>query len=339
MNANLTRVALAGLVLAALVLMTADCTRAQCTTCPTPTVAYQPVAVQPVVATTYNGWYPGKMLDRMRLRRYGYATVAPSYPTAAYAAPTYTASYAPYTSYSAGYTPYVTGYAPLATTVARPVVQTSYYVPTSYYAPSSCSSCAQTVARQVVLSPVVSDCCSTCGVASCGGCSACSTCSAVSQASYTEPACSSCASTAAVPSYSSPSPSNGYPGGGGTVGTPTPQPQLEPAPTQSNYPSTDPANGSQNGEKSIVEPAAPIDPAPIDESDANDASTYFEAPRLLDPHDRTAQRQNSNGPTVDVWNAVYRGQATSGASQTSHKKALTQAEIDAEGWHAVPRNR
>ena len=332
MNFSLTREVIAGFVLMATAVMLHNNAHAQCSTCATPTVAYQPVAVQPAtvyqpaVTYQYNGWYPGKLLDRMRLRRYGVATAAaPAYST-------YTASYAPYT---AGYTPYVTAYAPLTrTTVAHPIVQTSYYQP--MVAASPCSSCVQTVARPVVLSPVVTAGCSTCAVSPCGGCSACSTIPAeVSPATYTQPACSNCASGQATPSYTTPSLEPTYPSSGPSVGPPTPQPQLaptEPVPSQSNYPKT-PENGQEH------DPLNHIDPLPREDVDSGETSTYFEAPRLFAPQDRTAKRSNSKGPTVDVWNAVYHNSTNSAVNQTSHKRSRTQAEIDADGWQAVPSSR
>ncbi len=298
------RFVLAGLVVTALTVMSMKMTRAQCSTCPAPTVAYQPVVAQTTVAyRPYTAWYPGKLFDQMRLRRYGVTTAA--------ATPTYTTSYAPYTAgyapYTAAYQPYVTSYAPLGRRmVARPILQTSYYVPA--VAGNHCSTCTQTVARQVVLHPVVASCCH----AGCTGCSACST--GVSQASYTQPACSNCAGGAAAPSYTAPQ-------GAATVGPNTGQPALGPneqVPTQSNYPSLKPT------------------PAPVPESSAPeaapaDSNTLLEAPRLLDPRDRTASR-----PSVDVWNAVYSQPVTRQAvSQTSYKPTNT----DADGWSSVPSNR
>jgi len=325
MKFPITRVSLAGPVFVAMVFvamasMAADSANAQYSTCSTPTVAYQPVIAQPVATTQYQvaqyaGWYPGKLLDRWRLRNYGLG----NYGMAAPVAPTYTpytASYAPYTAsyptYTAGYTPYVTAYAPLRrTVVARPIIQTSYY------AASPCSSCVQTVARPVVLSPVVHAGCSTCAVPNCGGCSACSTIPmGVSQATFNQPAgCSGCATSPAIPSYS-PAPSLAPSSPSRTVGPPTPQPQLspsEPAPARSNYP----------------------DPSPQKDLDT---STSFESPQLFDPNDRTAQRLSSDGPTVGVWNAVYHKSTAGQIKQTRGKPARTQAEIDAEGWQSIPRS-
>jgi hypothetical protein len=320
---------------------------------PVPTVAYSPVVVQPQTTVVRTGWYPGYLLDRLRLRRWTTpttvaavpaVTAAPTYSvgyapayTAAYAPATYTAAYAPPT-YTASYTPYITAYAPLQT----PVVQTVPAVS------SGCSTCAQTttvsyapstVYRPVELTPVVSTpACSTCSVAApCGACSACST--TVSQASYVEGAapadCPGCAVAAGTPQYypeatSQPptAPAQGSPA--------TPQPALKPevaAPPASTY--GEPTNGanSPSQEKSVM--PGPADPAEEDaagpEADpAADSSTYFEAPPLLGPqNDRTANR-----PTVDVHNAVYSRPARQ-AARVSTTAAKVAPAVDANGWYAV----
>jgi len=326
MKAHMTRVGLASFVFLALAILTADSTNAQCSTCPAPTVAYQPVVVQPttvyqpVVTTQRTGWYPGKLFDKMRLRYYGVAAPA----TTTYAPST--ASYAPYTAaaptYTAGFAPYVTAYAPLRRTlVARPIVQTAYY-PVATASP--CTSCAQTVARPVILNPVVA-----------AGYPTVPT--GVDQASFAQPDCSRCATSAATPSYSStPIPAATNPAGG-TYGPSTPQPHLnpdEPAPSRSNFTPSTPAGSGTRGEKSIVDPLDKQDPLPPENPDTN---TSFEAPRLFDPSDRTALRPSSSSPTVDVWNAVYRKSSTDQVIPTSFKPKRTQAEIDADGWQSVPR--
>lgn len=303
MNFRSMRIALAYLVAASLLLMTASTSVAQCSTCAVPTVAYSPVVTQPV----YTGWYPGKLLDRWRSRSYApAATYTAGYApyTAAYA-PTYTTSYTPYTAayaYSASYRPYVTSYAPL-----------SY---TTNYA----------VARQVVMSPVVSSCnacgCSPCSCNPCGcgygSCDTCSTCATsscsscsggVGQAIYSQPStgCANCAGNAGTPSYSS-QPS---------AGPQTPQPTLapnEPVPGSTNYDAQRPVTTDSTN-----------DPKPVAEEDA---STYFEAPRLFDPRDLTASR----GPTVPVRQAVY--------SQPAKTHTVSHAPAtDADGWYAVPAGR
>ncbi len=325
MNSSSMRFVLAGLVVTLFAVIPAETANAQCSTCPVPTVAYQPVVAQTTVAyQPYTGWYPGKLLDRMRLRQYG---VTPA------VTPTYTASYAPYTAayapYTAAYRPYVTSYAPLVRrTVARPIVQTSYYAPA--VVTDSCQTCVQTVARQVVLSPVVTS-----------GCNTCST--GVAQASYAEPACSSCTTSSAassIPSYPAPSPS----GGRVTVGPDTGQPSLGPneqIPGSSNYPPPaqvpDPA--PESGESESDPFGLQDKKESADEAAPSDSSTLFEAPRLLDPRDRTAQRSSSGRVSVDVWNAVYNQPTTHKAvSQTSYKPTLTRVNNDADGWSSVPRS-
>jgi hypothetical protein len=361
MRSQILRSMLAGLVLIAMTAVIAGDASAQCATCPQPVVAYQPVVAQPTVAYapyTYNVKYKAGWLERWRARRAGvniprsytatYApalATAPAY-TAAYA-PGYTAAYAPsyttnYTAaYAPAYQPYVTAYAPLS----RPVVQT--------------------VSRQVVMRPVVAaPACNACSYTpSCGGCSVgcdacsvgCDTCSvgcdacssgcdacatSVSQATYSEPACASCAAgsvTSVLPQVSSSSVN---------VGPQTPQPSYTPAPAPapSQYESQRPAQKSETSEATDdADPLDKFDPGPTQEGDS---STYFNAPRLLDPRDRTARSfQQRSKPTVDVWTAVYRGAANSHkASQTSNRssakpkansRSRTQAEIDAEGWTAV----
>ncbi len=146
------------------VLAIAATAEAQCTTSPAPTVAYQqvqPVAYQPAVAYAPRAaWYPGRWLDELRLRRWGYgATTAVATPAApatygvgyaaGYAPVAYQAAYAP-NAYTVGYRPYLTPYAPLRRTayypvvqaVARPVVLSPASDCGCSYQPSDCSNCA-----------------------------------------------------------------------------------------------------------------------------------------------------------------------------------------------------
>lgn len=329
MNFCLTQSKLCGLVVFAMSLLVTDFADAQCSTCAAPTVAYQPVtyqAAQPVVAYR-DRWYLGRALDRWRSR--GLSRTVPTYSTVGYTP--YTASYVPYTAsyapatYTAAYRPYTVGYA-------------SYYRPyVTSYAPltPACTTCAQTVARPVVLQPSCGSCgCDPCSCASpCTSCaSPCSTCasscdscsvSSVSQATYTQPSCSSCAASS---TYTTP-PSSTYSGtpssAGPNVGQQTPQPQLEPTPGNSIYQSNRPEG-------------APT-PEPAQYPGPEDTSTYHEmrAPKLLDPSDRTAFRTGSHGPTVDVWNAVYsKPEVRENTSQVSYQ-TRSQEEIDAQGWNAV----
>lgn len=342
MNSRICRFGLAGLILVATTLVVTGDVSAQCATCPAPTVAYQPVtAYQPVVAQPtvaykpYTGWYPGKWLDQWRLRRANVAS-APAY-TASYAPTSYTAAYAP--TYTAAYRPYVTSYAPLSAPAAAPGCNTC--AQTSYYP------VVQTVARPVLMRPVVA-------APACGACSytpscGCDTCSAgVSQAayaepSYTEPACSSCAGGGTVTNVVPPTSS-----GNQSVGPPTPQPSLTPqaAPVDSRYESNRQleGSGSREAESAPVndddDPLNEFDPGPTD-TEADSSTYYYNAPQLLDPRDRTARSSSrSRKPTVEVWNAVYREPANHRrVSQSSSPRTRTQAEIDADGWTAVPRSR
>jgi len=357
-RSSLGTLGLVATAVAGLSLMNAAPAQAQC--CGTPTVAYSPVVVQPQTTVVRTGWYPGYLLDRMRLRRWSAADTtlaaapaysvgyAPTYP-ASYA-PTYTASYAPaYTAsyaqapYTAGYSPYITAYAPLQSAV----VQTSYAAPV---ASGGCSTCAQpttvsyapsTVYRPVEVAPVIAaPACSACAVeAPCSACSA-----GVSQVSYVEgaaPATSSCANCAAesgtpVYNYGTPAPP-----ASSQAGPPTPQPELNgavPTPADPTYGTqrptgTEGAAGSDAAEKA-VSPGPAEDDAMGPEADpaaSTDSKTSYdlEAPPLLGPqNDRTANR-----PTVDIHNAVYRQpvrQATR-VSTAAAKATLT----DANGWESV----
>lgn len=283
---------LVGVVSAATSVGIAPAAHAQCDTCATPTVAYyQPtVAYQPVTTQLVRtGWYPGRLFDRMRMRRWGVSTAATRTYAVGYAP--YTAAYTPYTaayayaptSYTAAYRPFVTSFAPLA--------RTTFYNPA-----------VTTVARQVVMSPVVSACnacgCDPCARPVCG----------VSQAVYGAPVsgCFTCAAGTSIPTFS----------GGPTVGPTTPQPQLAP---DEGIPDSSPWESQRQESNGTT-----IDPLP-----ESDSSTYFEAPKLFNPRDRTANR-----PSVDVHNAVYRQQVTNHAA--SHVPA---SKVDTNGWYAVSTDR
>jgi len=323
---------------------------AQCATCQAPPVAYQsvtayrPVALQPAVAQPvvaykpYTGWYWGKWFDQQRIRREARAAYRVGYaPYAAVSTPTYTAAYAP-AVYTAAYQPYVTAYAPLARSAPAPYTASAQ---TAYYP------IVQTVARQVVMQPVVAaTACDTCSFTPNCGCSACSTsCSAcsvgVGQAVYNEPACSNCTvgrGTVALPSGSS-SPN---------FGRQTPRPNLSPVPTpaDSQYRSNRPVEGNHNHEtdRTVDDVDQGVDQDDVDLLDKNDpgpaseidTSTYHNAPHLLDPRDRTAQ---SRKPTVAVWTAVYRGPASNRRISPTSAHSRSPTATDAHGWTAVPRDR
>jgi len=118
---------------------------AQCDPCATQVVAYQPVVAQPTVTfEEYRGWYPGKLLDRWRLRRAGYS--GPTALTANFAptATTQTVGFAPMSTSR----PHVTAFAPLSRTTTarqvlmRPVVAASPVITTSATQSVACDPCA-----------------------------------------------------------------------------------------------------------------------------------------------------------------------------------------------------
>ena len=322
---------------------------AQCNTCgPTPVVAYSPVIAAPVVAAPvvaaapvvtyepYRGWYPGKLLDNWRMRRYGYAAPTATY-TAAYAP--YTAGYAPYT---AAYAPYTASYAPATYTAAYAPYTTAYapaYTTTNYSTPYVTSYAPlgqrQVLMRPVVVespviaaAPIVSSGCSTCSAcevaAPCSACAAATT--VVEQATYATAApapCAGCAQGSTITYADQAAPA---------TSSQTPQPALTPqeaAPLRSNYPDVTPPESTQQ-----------IDPGPATETKPTESSTYFEPPALFIPNDRTAERETvkpvSRAPSVNVWNAVYRQQVD--ADNVSTTTGRSQAEIDASGWSSVPAN-
>ncbi|MBX3433506.1 MAG: hypothetical protein KF847_09310 [Pirellulales bacterium] len=296
--------------------------QAQCETCATP-VAVAPVTVGYAPTVTYEpytGWYPGKLFDQMRVRRWT-RNATPTY-TAAYAPAAYTTSYTPYvasyapTSYTAAYAPAATAYTPYTASYAYTAAYAPYvtaYAPlqrTSYYAPAMLRPVA-------AMAPVVAD----------GGCSACSACGStcdacsggVTQAVYADQyaapsgGCASCAAGSGAPYY----------GGGSSdpyVGEQTPQPQLD-----------RPQGGSQYDVNRPQSTTPPPDPAPAQEEDA--AASYY--PQLLKPaNDRTASR-----PSADVWNAVYQRPArqdqvsTSAAATEAQPRERTSSELNADLWH------
>ena len=337
-----TRSLLVGLFVAVLALFVTESVQAQCGTCTTPTLGYQATTYQvasPVVSVPVRTrWYPGKYLfGRWRNRgltaqqtyAVGYAPYTPAYNsyTAAYAP--YTAGYAPaavnygYRPYTVGYGAYRVGFA----NVATPTVTNAAYV--TSYAPltPACSTCAQTVARPVVVQRVAAPCCNTCSYdpCSCNTCSTGSACCAtgLSQTSYAEPTCSSCTpATTVVPSTPTPVPSSSG------LGPATSQPQLNGTAVPYN---------AQSPVESGAGETQKADPGP---AQGTDSSTYYyemRAPRLLDPTDRTAQLPSSHrGPTVDVKNAVYSQRVRSSAASV-RLSGPSQAEIDAQGWTAVPQ--
>jgi hypothetical protein len=68
----------------------------------------------------------------------------------------------------------------------------------------------------------------------------------------------------------------------------------------------------------------PIDPIP--QTDSSEESATFEAPQLLNPNDRTAERHQA-----PVWTAVYH-KLVDHETTPVQTVSLRQAEIDADGW-------
>jgi len=309
---------------------------AQC--CGTPTTAYyQPAAVtaySPVaVQTVRTGWYPGYFLDRIRTRLFGSpstyvaaypTTYAASYPSSYVASypstyvasyPTQVASYQP--TYSAGY---ATSYAPAA----------SYAPATSYAAPAACATCPTYTASYA---PACVSC------APCDPC-ACPTGATVSQTGYQQPGCPSCApGTATGPSYGSPTETYGS-AANGTGPTPAAPQRTYP---QNGAPEIDPgANVPTQREQGVQRPATDdtlqnIQPEPADNDTNNgpeadpykvngDPSTFFQAPKLFDPNDRTAQRS-----VAPVTTALYQ-KPVSYRNVSAQRITPQQAERDAAGW-------
>jgi hypothetical protein len=307
---------------------------AQCSTCPQPVVAFSPVVAPATTVTTFQpvdtGWYPGRMFDTWRMRRWGYTnptavtTVAPTWSTAmpvTAAMPVTTMM--PITTTAI---PQTVGFAPMATTTFATPHITSF-------APLGQR---QVLMRPVIVqspvvtaTPVISSGCSACSA--CEVAAPCSSCAAaapvVEQATFATPAapapCSNCAQGSQV-IYSDTSASVG--------GSQIPQPELAPGEgvgsSSSNYPNVEPPKNPQY-----------TDPGPKSTDKASE-STYLEPPALYIPGDRTAQHDAAKpvnrAPSVNVWNAVYREPIN--VENTSTSTGKSQAEIDAEGWSSVPAN-
>ncbi len=185
---------------------------------------------------------------------------------------------------------YEVGYAPTTTSYYQPATSCCSPAPTCSSCTSnyapSCSTCS--TVSQVVMRPICSS-----GCDSYSSCSSCST--GVSQATYTTPGCDSCGVTQAAPQAT------------------TQQPTLSPS-------ETPPAERTFR-----QKPTDDVTPTPEPAEDDNSAS-YFEAPQLFNPQDRTAQRS-----AAPVWNAVYHKTV---ASQVSAEPASFQ-QFDSSVWGSV----
>ncbi|QDU90039.1 hypothetical protein Pla175_34380 [Pirellulimonas nuda] len=317
---------------------------AQCTSCAQPVVAFSPVvqapvmqpAPQPVVwqtqtTTARDGWYPGKVIGNL-FRPRATTTVTTNYAPAAPSFVPVTAGYVPQT---VGYAPQMVSYAPTATSY------TAAYRPT--FPPSY--SLAMEVPLQTVYRPIVEPACNSCGTDPCGCTSCampvtmsapgCSSCGQASTAAFAAPS-SGCASCSAPASFSSNVAPSYYeePAGQSYV----PQNSGQPTPAPSLGADENPAAERSVLEKPPVEPqidpqAEPSDLGPSGTS-IEDSSTYFEAPQLYDPRDRTTRR-----PTAPVWNAVYEKPADSGTVHRTSLRVESEApapvrrtQVGFEGW-------
>lgn len=233
-----------------------------------------------------------------------------------------------YTPQTCGYTPQVCQYAP----------QTSYRlqfvsVPTTTYAPTSacdpCTGSLVTTMRPVTAyvrrlqyvpytsyRPVYTSACSTCATG------ACPTTSGYAPSGYAPSTCSSCApasSTGVPTSYSYEGAYNGTYNSGSTAlggSTFTPQPSLAPE------------NGTTPEPQTSQRPS-PADAEEPESNPANKTNTSFqpnsEAPRLIDPDDRTAVR-----PIPRVWGhaPILPPSGTSGGGEPQIVQAVHRQPVD-----------
>jgi hypothetical protein len=287
--------------------------------------ASYPAAYQTSYAGT--GWYPGYYWDRIRTRLWG----SPTTYVAAYPGTAYYASYAP--SYGVSYAP--------------------TYAAASYSAPAcaSCSTCQSCTAghapcstcgvQQVTLRPVCTTACSSPCDACASDCSGCSTCAGqvVTQTSYERPACATCngSSTVHVEQGSSTTPSP-------DVATPPPTFGTQETTGAGEKPAL-PADSSVPGEQLQNKPptnGAESQPGPGDDTEttpakelykveSTDSATMWEAPKLHDPNDRTAQRS-----IAPVKNALYK-QPAGYRTVSMQRVSAEQARKDAIGWTSASK--
>jgi len=175
----------------------------------------------------------------------------------------------------------------------------------------------------------------------------------VTQASYVEqaaPGCASCAGAAVVtgPPVAAPQ----------QFAAPAPQQSAAPAPTPAPPQTFSPQGEAPSGEAPSADPNTPterqqeaqrpptddtqdIQPEPAAEPPATtpdpyetkkeDSSTFFQAPKLFDPNDRTAQRS-----IAPVTTALYE-KPVSYRSVSTRRITRDQAEADAAGWVSVSK--
>lgn len=265
-------------------------------------------AYYPTAANT--GWYPGYWLNRIRTRLWG----SPTTYVAAYPATTFTASYAP--TYTASYAP-------------------SFSV--SHAAPA-CSSCSTCQSCTVGYAP-----------SACSACSACTVPSGVTQTSFVQqqPGCASCGTgvqTEVQQSFDSSSSSTRTPDeavqtfdSNGTSSNSNTQPSVPegtPIERQGQRPPVDttPEPAQPGPVNESTDDAVDPEVAPYKvESSSGDSSTFFEAPKLHDPNDRTASRV-----LAPVKTALYKQpvsyQGVTAQPRSQQRITAEQARRDAIGW-------
>ncbi len=348
---------------------------AQCASCAQPVVAFSPVvqapvmqtavlapAPQPVVwqtqtTTASDRWYPGRFIGNI-FRPRPTTTVTTNFAPAAPAVVPVTAGFAPHT---VGFAPQTVAFAPQ--TVAFAPAATTY---TAAYRPTFPPSytLASEVPLQTVFRPIVASACDSCGVDPCG----CTSCAM--PVTLSAPGCSSCGqvSTAGFESSSGGCAACNAPASFSSNVTPSsnvaPSYYEEPAsrpyvPQNSGQPTPTPAPALRSdenpaAERSVLEKPA-VEPQPesgildmqqddLEQDDLGptgteieDSSTYFEAPQLYDPRDRTTRR-----PTAPVWNAVYEKPADGGSVHRTSLKVeaaapapVRRTQVGFEGWTSV----
>jgi hypothetical protein len=258
------------------------------------TAYYQPTAYTTAYAPAYtsyyagSGWYPGYWLDRVSQSVWG----TPTTYTVAYPS-TYTASYAP--AYSVGY----------ATAYAAPACSSCSTCSTCTAGYAPCSTCATTVTMRPVCETACgcTDCSSTCSSCSGGGCSSCGQTETV-------------VSSGVIPT-----------GGSSGVNPPPDLPSDANVPEVRRKPTTEEADKLSPGPADENTPAeAPGTTPPAGDATDGTPSTYFEAPKLFIPNDRTAARV-----AAPVRKALYERPVAARQVSTGRITAA-QAERDAAGW-------
>ncbi len=285
---------------------------AQAWCCGGGTTAFYPsttfAAQSPVVfQTTSTGWYPGYWWNRIGTRLWG----SPStYVVARPVVVQPTVAFRP--AYSVGHT---VSYAAPAPACATCTTQTVAYAPAPIQA--------------VTMQPACTAGCDPCAAGAGYGATG------VVQAVHQEPAgCASCAPGVVV---APPAPAVAAPPAGSTP--PPASVQQQTYESQNAAPSLDPGASVPDRQQDAKRPETngqpqQVQPAPASDIDSDsdapykengESSTYFQAPELFDPNDRTASR------SVPVTNAIYEKPI---AYRTVSFRPITrqQAEQDAAGW-------